>query len=86
MVQKEHSAVPAPCNREEFHLPAAFQSEFRYPFIPLIEKGTCVWGVSGVFCPHSLPTGWKDFIIANGNVFSTQTTCEVNVKQKFVVI
>lgn len=47
--------LSAPRNREEFHLPAAFQSEFRYPFIPLIEKGTCAWGFSG-FSPHIVST------------------------------
>lgn len=32
------------------------------------------------------PCGSKDFITANVNVFSTQTTCEANVKQKLVII
>lgn len=40
----------------------------------------------GVFSPILCPCGWKDFIIANVNVFSTQTICEANVKQKVVVI
>lgn len=39
------------------------------------------------FFPRMLcPRSRKAPIIANVNVFSTQTTCEANVKQKFVVI
>lgn len=46
----------------------------------------CRGNFRGFPSPILCPCGWKDFIIANVNVFSTQTTCEANIKQKFVVI
>lgn len=44
----------------------------------------CMGGIlfSSILGPHV----WKDFIIANVNVFSKQTTHQVNAKQNFPVI
>lgn len=65
----ESNATSTLHNGEKFHLPKWFWVSFYW-------KKTCAWVCCFVFffrstpCPHI----WKDFIIANVNVFSKQTT------------